>query len=125
AQSVYVDLDVVSEVAESADPMFRGDMDLWLQFAQTLKLKLILRANGKMQFSNQDFDSSIGFLTDDAILNPGYSKVEGKQNRMWDAWVTSPSGTVRAYGRQFAPTPYIMGFYDGGKLDDPVRGELT
>src|SRR5690606_36098959 len=46
AQIVNVDLDVVSDVAESADPMFHGDTDLWLQFAQTLKLKLILRANG-------------------------------------------------------------------------------
>lgn len=119
------DHDVVAEVATQQDPLFKGDMDKWLQFAQTLKLKLMLRANGKVQFSNQDFDEGIGFLTDDAIANPGYAKVEGKQNRMWDGWVYSAANSARGFGSQFAPTPYILGFYDGKKLDDPTRGDLV
>lgn len=123
--------EVVIEVKPQEDPMFDGNMDKWLQFAQSLKLKLIVRAKGKVSFSNENFDSSIGFLEDDAIVNPGYEKTDGpsgsvqtlgKQNRFWAYWAYSAAGTAQGLGGQYIPTPYIVGFYDGTKLSDPDRG---
>lgn len=122
AAIMAADDDVVLQVASQQDPMFGGDMFSWAQFAQSLKLKLIVRANGKIDFTNEDFDASIGFLEDDAIVNPGYAKIEDKQNRFWNNWAYNAAGTRVTRGGQYVPTPYILSFYDGEKITDTYRG---
>jgi len=116
------DDDLVLQVGEAQDPMFGGDMLSWAQFAQSLKLKLIIRGGDKVSFSNKTFDESIGFLEDDAIVNPGYAKIDGKQNRLWNNWAYNAAGTRQTRGGQYIPTPYILGFYSGDKISDNARG---
>ncbi|GAA0537861.1 SusD/RagB family nutrient-binding outer membrane lipoprotein [Chitinophaga japonensis] len=98
-----------------ADPMFDGDMEHWLQFANTVKLRLMIRGNGKVTFTNTSFDDA-GFLDTDAIVNPGYIKDNGKQNPAWNTWVYSYTGSNG--NRAWIPSKFILGFYDGHKLDD-------
>jgi len=105
----------------TADPLFAGDPVKWAQFAQTLKLKLVVRAGSKVAFTNSNFDSAVGFLTQDAVVQPGYVKQDGKQNPMWNAWAYSYSGAAVGSASQYAPTPWIVAFYDGTKLIDPAR----
>jgi len=102
------------------DPMFGGDMTKWAQFAQTIKLRLIIRASGAVTFSNTSFDSNIGFLTTDAIVNPGYAKVNGQQNPAWNTWVQSYAGANG--NRAWMPNTYAFSFYDGDNLLDNGRG---
>ena len=68
-----------------SDVMFGGNVTNWKKFANTLKLRILLRGNGKVDFANQTF-SSDGFLTDDALINPGYTRDNGRQNPKWTTW---------------------------------------
>ena len=107
---------------QNADPLFKGDITRWKKFANTIKLRLILRSNGKVTFSNTSFNDA-GFLTDDALVNPGYAKIDGKQNPMWNAWAYSASGASVSVA--YIPTPYILSFYDGTKALDTIRAKLV
>ncbi len=114
---------------KAADPLFGNsntattEIDRWIQFANTLKLRLIVRAGSKVAFTNKTFDVK-GFLTDDAIVNPGYAKISGKQNPFWDTYAYSNANAARTVGAQYVPTPYIIGFFDGKKLKDDTRINL-
>lgn len=105
----------------NSDPMFNGDVSRWKKLANTIKLRLIIRANGKVNFTNTSFDP-IGFLQEDAMVNPGYVKQDGKQNPFWNAYAYSAGGT--AVTTQYVPTPYLLSFFNGGKVNDPVRVDL-
>ncbi|RNL50545.1 SusD/RagB family nutrient-binding outer membrane lipoprotein [Pedobacter jejuensis] len=96
----------------------------WIKFANTLKLRLILRAGNKVTFSNTTFDAA-GFLDDDAQVNPGYAKVSGKQNPFWNSFVYTFANAAVAGSTQYVPTPFVMGFYNGTKLTDPARANVT
>ena len=63
----------------ATDVLFGGDMVKWKQFANTIKLRLHVQGQGKVSFSNTTF-STDGFLTTDALVNPGYVKDAEKQN---------------------------------------------
>ncbi|HSB94385.1 MAG TPA: SusD/RagB family nutrient-binding outer membrane lipoprotein, partial [Flavitalea sp.] len=72
---------------DASDVMFAGDVDKWMQFANTLKLRIVIRGGSKVDFSteNKTF-SDVGFLTDDALINPGYVRDNNKQNPKWNTW---------------------------------------
>ncbi|RYZ37670.1 MAG: SusD/RagB family nutrient-binding outer membrane lipoprotein [Sphingobacteriales bacterium] len=105
----------------NSDVIFKGDMTLWKKFATTLKLRIILRAGSLVTFSNTDF--SEGFLTTDALVNPGYTRDNGRQNPVWNSWGFSYTGATG--NRAWMPSTFIYGFYDGHKIQDDVRGEAT
>jgi hypothetical protein len=94
----------------------------WQQFAQTLKLRLIVRASATLTFPNKTFDSNIGFITTDAIVNPGYAKVSGQQNPSWNTWVQDYAGT--AGNRAWMPCTFAFAFYSGATLSDNARGKV-
>jgi hypothetical protein len=103
----------------SSDVMFAGDMTRWKQFANTLKLRLLIHGNGKVNFSNSTF-SSEGFLTEDALINPGYVRDNGRQNPKWDTWAFGYTGTDG--NKAWMPNTFVYGFYNGAKLSDAKRG---
>ncbi len=105
-----------------SDVLFGGDTDYWKQLANTIKLRLIVRASGKVTFTNTTF-SSDGFLEEDALINPGYTRDNGKQNPKWNTWGFSYTGSDA--NKAWIPSKYIFAFYNGGKLTDNVRGEAT
>ena len=107
------------------DNMFAGNMTTWKQFANTIKLRLIIRANGVsgVTFANKTFDAS-GFLITDAVVNPGYAKATAtsgtQQSPSWNTWVTTYNDA--AGNRAWMPSNFIFSFYAGPKLLDPARG---
>lgn len=108
----------------ASDPMFKGDMAKWKQFANTLKLRLLIRLSGvssMSSFVNAKFSElEKNFLTDDAIVNPGY--VKDRPNPTWATWGYTTTGNVANSSR--VPTFYSYGFYDGNKLIDEGRGSV-
>jgi hypothetical protein len=82
-------------------------------------LRLIVRAGNKVSFNNKTFTAD-GFLTNDAMVNPGYTKVAGKISPIFPYSATS---TASASSR--LPSTYVVGFYDGTKIDDAKRGAAT
>lgn len=119
-----------STAFKSADVMFASgstnatEITRWIQFANTLKLRLVLRGGDKVAFTNKTFDAA-GFLTEDALVNPGYGKINGKQNPGWNMFTYSFAGAAIGAGAQYVPTPFVMGYYDGKKLTDPARANVT
>jgi hypothetical protein len=108
----------VKKLGSGTDPMFRGSTTQWKKLANTLKLRLMIRARGKVTFANTTFDDA-GFLTTDAIVNPGYARENGKQNPSWNSWAFAYDGSNG--NRAWVPSRFVMGFYNGQKLSD-ARG---
>jgi hypothetical protein len=106
----------------NSDPLFGGDVDRWIRFANTIKLRLVIRGGSKVAFENTTFDAK-GFLTEDALVNPGYVRQDGKQNPFWNAYAYNAAGT--AVTTQVVPTPYLLSFYNGGKINDPDRVNIV
>ena len=104
----------------NTDVLFKGDMLKWKQFANTLKLKLFVQGNGKVTFANTTF-SNDGFLTTDALVNPGYKKDAGRQNPKWSSWGFSNTGT--SGNKAWMPSTFVLTFYNGLKLSDEGRGK--
>ncbi len=106
----------------ASDPLFSGNMMSWKQFANTIKLRLIVRASSVATFANTTYDD--GFLTSDAIVNPGYSlsnAASGSQvNPSWNTWVSNYTGA--RVGQAWIAAQFVTGYYTGEKLTDPVRG---
>ena len=110
------------------DPLFKGDLTKWIKFANNLKLRLLIRAKGSaidgfVQSSFGSF-SAEGFLLEDILVNPGYN-ASSQQNPMWTTYHSSVAGAITQPARYFLPSTYLFSFYNGTKLDDPVRGALT
>lgn len=105
----------------SVDILFGGDATLWKQFANTLKLRLLVKAGDKVTFDNKTFDAA-GFLKEDALINPGYTRDNGRQNPQWNNWAYTYTGGAAT--RSWMPTDWALSFYDGTKLDDP-RGYVV
>lgn len=110
----------------SSDPMFSGDMTLWKKFANTLKLRILIRMSGVPALSSfvttkfAALDKTLGFITADAIVNPGYEK--NKPNPSWNTFGYSTTGTLANSSR--IPTQFAIGFYKGQKLTDNGRGSV-
>lgn len=101
------------------DVVFGGDMTNWLKTANTIKLRLIIRARGKASFSNENFDPA-GFLDTDALINPGYTRDNNRQNPAWNSWGFTYNGS--SGNKAWIPTTFIMTFYNNIRLNDPDRG---
>ncbi|MFB9865043.1 SusD/RagB family nutrient-binding outer membrane lipoprotein [Rufibacter immobilis] len=141
AQDIYQDLIVqldsavyIIDNAGSAtnpgttDIMFGGNMARWKQFANTLKLRMLIRISGVTSLSSfvSEKFATLGasnFLTDDAIINPGYSS--SNQNPYWNTYHSSTAGTAATGGRQYIPSTFILTFYNGSKIADPDRGSTV
>jgi hypothetical protein len=68
--------------------------------------------------------SSEGFLKEDVLVNPGYN-ANSQQNPYWTTFHSSVAGVITQPARFFIPSKYVLAFYDGKKLNDPVRGKLV
>ena len=101
------------------DVVFAGDMTSWIKLANTIKLRLMIRGNGKVTFTNSSFDPA-GFLDEDALINPGFTRDVNRQNPNWNSWAFGYTGSAAT--KAWIPTTYVMGFYNGFKLNDPGRG---
>lgn len=107
------------ELSKTADVLFGGDLTKWKQFANTLKLRILIHGRGKVTFSNSNFDAA-GFLTDDAMVNPGYVRDNNKQNPKWSSWGFSYTGSPGS--KSWIPNTFVFSFYNGTKLADANRG---
>jgi hypothetical protein len=110
-----------------SDPVFGGNLTKWIQFANNVKLRLLIRARGTSidSFVQSAFSSfsEEGFLKEDVLVNPGYN-ASSQQNPLWTIYHSSVSGTASTAAQYYIPSKYLFSFYDGSKLSDNVRGAL-
>jgi hypothetical protein len=98
------------------DAMFGGDMLKWKQFANSVKLRILVResgVSGKSAYVQTEINNIIaegsGFITDDVEVNPGYvAKSSGQQNPMWDAFGSDYTGSQTMTSKATCATDYIL-----------------
>jgi hypothetical protein len=118
----------LAALTATSDPVFRGDLDKWIKFANNLKLRLLVRARGTSidSFVQSAFGtfSADGFLKEDVLVNPGYNAT-AQENPFWATYHSSVSGAITTPANYYLPSQYLFAFYDGQKLKDDVRGALV
>lgn len=97
------------------DGVFNGDMTKWKQFANSLKLRILVRQSdlaGKSTYIQEQFNAinaeGSGYMTDDVIINIGYSQTESQQNPKWDGFGEDVSGTKTLTNNATCATPYVL-----------------
>lgn len=85
-------------LSASTDAMFGGNMQRWLQFANTLKLRMLLRqANTGEDLSakySELTSNGIGFLVGTASIDPGYADQANQQNPFYAVFGFVPGSTT-------------------------------
>ena len=82
------------------DPLFGGTMANWILFANTVKLSMLVQqsaVSAKAAYLSAEAakTASLGFLTSDALVNPGYSSSIPSNN--WALFGVGPSGALNNY----------------------------
>lgn len=97
---------------ENDDVVFSGSMGSWVAFANTLKLRLLVRAQDTDVFGADDWATvdNASFISSDVIINPGYLVEESKQNPLWNDLGWDPSGTQTLSSKATCATDYIINY---------------
>lgn len=100
----------------SADIIFKGNTTNWIKFANSLKLRMLIRQSmipGRDAYITTEINKAAavteGFMTSvDASVNPGYIASTGKMNPFYENWGYNASGGVQALGRFPRPTTFLF-----------------
>lgn len=101
------------------DILFGGDITLWRKFANTLKLRMLLRQSEKADrasFIQTQLAtlkaSKYGFLGagENAAVNPGYLNSQNKQNPLYGAFF-AVNGAPTTTNNQYKGNGYAINFY--------------
>ncbi len=135
-------------LAESTAVRPIGDiMQDWKRFAKTLKLKMLVRMNAApADFNDPDFNTAtvvmlkkkkcadgdstvanpfragIGFITDDALVDPGYE--QNRPNPAWASWGRNIAGTALSNSSR-VPTKFAYGFYASQYTNGETLGPVA
>ncbi len=110
------------------DVMFGGVMGEWIKFANTLKLRILVREYAVKPASYINDELAVitaegsGFITDDVLVQPGYANEVNKQNPFWAELGWDVSGTVIMSNDATCATQYVLDFLTG--IVDPRRDRL-
>jgi hypothetical protein len=130
--SLFIELQKGIDLVKSAgitassksDIMFSGDKTSWIQFANTVRLEMLLRmsqlATKPASFQpnlNATKAESAGFLTKDALVNPGYVNSAGQGNPFWQRFYNLSGQAVSSFGDFWAANEYAVNFYQS--TNDP------
>jgi len=102
---------------EDNDIMLHGDMDEWVKFANTIKMRILIRQSGmpsKQAYIAEKFQDIIeegsGFITENVINNPGYITSTGKMNPFFETYGTTLSGSPTSDNRSLKGTKYTIDY---------------
>jgi hypothetical protein len=132
-EDIYADLFVQLEAAakgfaaapatpdadtKASDIMFAGNSTLWRKLVNTQRLKLLIHESQVVApatvttVTGQITADGSGYLAagENALVNPGYVVVSGKQNPFWDTYKVSALGVLDTYNKA---NLYILTKYAG------------
>ena len=128
------DIAVVMKPDENGDVMFEGDMDEWIRFANTVKLRILVREAGVKDVTADvaaiEAEGS-GFVTSDVLVNPGYAIEAGKQNPLWNDLGWDEGGTQTLSSKATCATPFVLDWLTAANdprinyiYEEPATGHL-
>lgn len=113
-----------AKVPGADDAIFGGDMSKWKKFANSVKLRILVRQSsmsGRETYLKEQFNiiasEGSGYITADVGVNPGYTNIENQQNPFWDTFGKDVSGTETMNNKATCATDYILTFLTG--TNDP------
>ena len=124
--SLFVELQKGIDLINSAgitatsksDIMFGGDKTSWVKFANTLRLRMLMRMSQlatKPDFFQPNLSATVaepaGFLAADALVNPGYVNSTGQGNPFWQRFYNLSAQEVSSFGDLWAANEFPVGFY--------------
>lgn len=123
----------VASADAAYDIMYAGDAAKWARFANTLKLRILLRQSeisGRQAYIQSEIAkitaNGMGYMAanEGAGVNPGYSNSAGKQNPFYGTFGYSPVGKTAPTDnhRYFIASTYGLAFYQNN--NDPRLGKL-
>jgi SusD/RagB-like outer membrane lipoprotein len=129
-QAIYEDLIKVLDTAitelkanpfnalgTTADIVFKGNTTSWIRFANSLKMRILIRQSrvaGRSAYIIGEINKAAavteGFLTPglDVTANPGFLGSAGKTNPIYDKWGYNATGATQALGRYPRPTDFLF-----------------
>jgi len=142
AEAIYKDLIIqldsaISSISASqstaddaSDIMFNGNKSIWLQFANTIKLRILLRQvpnTGNTAYVTTELGKIIsqgnGFLSvgQDASINPGFADASFQQSPFWGVYGFQPNHTAPYQNYNFfCANSYMVALLDS--INDPRLG---
>jgi len=115
---------VTADNPGSSDALFAGNMTKWQLFANTLKLKILMRLTGTSTGPAYIQQHLTGLTTasflgagQDATINIGYQNASSLQNPLWADLGWGTTGTATGDHAYFRACSYAVNFYNG--LNDP------
>ncbi|MDO7852778.1 SusD/RagB family nutrient-binding outer membrane lipoprotein [Hymenobacter convexus] len=104
------------------DVVFQGTMANWVRFANSLKLRILMRQSSQpsldayVRTEMTRLQASIaagtpgaaGFIASDVVVNPGYTQASGQQNPFWDRYRADAGGTSATERLYTIPTKYLL-----------------
>jgi len=99
------------------DTMFGGNMNTWKKFANTVKLRILVRLSDmsgeqtyvKSQFTEITAEGS-GFMNSNVTIQLGYMDEDNKQNPKWAAFGEKPGGGNTLNNDATCATDYIVNY---------------
>jgi Starch-binding associating with outer membrane len=102
----------------TSDIMFGGDQTMWAQFANTIRLEMLLRMSQlttKPAFFQPNLALTVAepakFLTIDALIQPGYANSSGQGNPFWQRFYNLSGQAVSSFGDFWAANQFAVNFY--------------
>lgn len=101
----------------SSDIIFSGSTAKWLRFANSLKMRILIRQSlisGRDSYITTEIAKIVaegsGVLVsgEDVGVNPGYLASAGKTNPYYDRWGYDANGATRSLARFPRPTKYLF-----------------
>jgi len=136
AVQMFYDADSNDKALGTSDVIFGGNVNKWIRFANTLKLRLLLRQSNltdaeTVAYLNDQFATLDGaiFLEENVLINPGYTNATTAQlNPFYALFKTTGNENTQTYNFVRA-TAYVGSFLNGtapetAGLTDPRGGRL-
>ncbi len=116
--------DAFSKKPSADDVLFGGNAGRWIRFANTIKLRALLRMSEvsdkgyiTAEISKIQAEGS-GYLDVHAMVNPGYiAGTNGMQNPLWETYYRNAQGALTPTYNTIRPTAFIIDEYK--RLNDP------
>ncbi|WP_129717179.1 SusD/RagB family nutrient-binding outer membrane lipoprotein [Pedobacter sp. SYP-B3415] len=121
----------------SDDIFFGGNTTKWLKFANTLKLRMLIRQSeipGRQAYITAEMAKiaaeGSGFIGagESVLSNPGYINSSGKLNPFWERYYANAAGSLTDYYRATRPTVFVINKYQTNadprltRMYSPVAG---